>query len=86
MRFARHRAERHRGTDRAQSRSRLVVDDVHVVQCLPTEDDIDLLADLPNGYFAGDWDAIRELRGGAPDAGSGTGTSSSGSARPHWGS
>ncbi|EGD21338.1 hypothetical protein [Prescottella equi] len=33
----------------------LVVDDVHVVQCLPTEDDIDLLADLPNGYFAGDW-------------------------------
>lgn len=33
----------------------LVVDDVHVVQCLPTEDDIDLLADLPNGYFGGDW-------------------------------
>lgn len=33
----------------------LVVDDVHVVQCLPTRDDIDLLADLPNGYFAGDW-------------------------------
>lgn len=33
----------------------LVVDDVHVVQCLPTADDTDLLADLPNGYFACDW-------------------------------
>lgn len=33
----------------------VVVDDVHVVQCLPTRDDTDLLADLPNGYFAGDW-------------------------------
>ncbi|WFR72827.1 hypothetical protein P9209_02660 [Prescottella defluvii] len=32
----------------------LVVDDVHVVQCLPTADDTDLLADLPNGYFACD--------------------------------
>lgn len=33
----------------------LLVDDVHVVQCLPTTDHTDLLADLPNGYFAGDW-------------------------------
>ncbi|MCL2423092.1 MAG: hypothetical protein FWD11_04230 [Micrococcales bacterium] len=33
----------------------LVLDDVHVVQCLPTDDDADLLANIPNGYFEGDW-------------------------------
>jgi hypothetical protein len=33
----------------------LVLDKVHVVQCLPIEDDADLLANLPNGYFEGDW-------------------------------
>ena len=32
-----------------------LLDDVHVVQCLPTDDDADLLADIPNGYFTGDW-------------------------------
>lgn len=32
-----------------------VVDSVHVVQCLPTTDAADLLADIPNGYFVGDW-------------------------------
>lgn len=36
-------------------RPSLVLDKVHVVQCLPIEDDADLLANLPNGYFAGDW-------------------------------
>ena len=33
----------------------LVLDDVHVVQCLPTDDDVDLLANIPNGYFVCDW-------------------------------
>ena len=32
----------------------LVLDDQHVVQCLPTDDAADLLADIPNGYFAAD--------------------------------
>lgn len=33
----------------------LVLDDVHMVQCLPADDDTDLLANIPNGYFKGDW-------------------------------
>lgn len=33
----------------------LVLDTVHVVQCLPVQDGVDLLANLPNGYFEGDW-------------------------------
>jgi hypothetical protein len=31
-----------------------VIDSHHVVQCLPTDDGADLLANIPNGYFAGD--------------------------------
>lgn len=34
----------------------LVLDEVHVVQCLPSTHDGDLLANLPNGYFESDWD------------------------------
>ncbi|ACU70920.1 conserved hypothetical protein [Catenulispora acidiphila DSM 44928] len=33
----------------------LLLDDRHVVQCLPTDDSLDLLADIPNGYFTDDW-------------------------------
>ena len=33
----------------------LVRDSEHVVQCLPTDDAVDLLAGLPNGYFSSDW-------------------------------
>lgn len=33
----------------------LLLDDLHVVQCLPTDADEDLLANLPNGYFTSDW-------------------------------
>lgn len=32
----------------------LLLDDIHIVQQLPTSDPLDLLADLPNGYFADD--------------------------------
>lgn len=37
----------------------LLLDDLHVVQCLPTAADEDLLANLPNGYFAADWDPFQ---------------------------
>lgn len=33
----------------------VILDDVHVVSCLPTDLDADLLAAIPNGYFSGDW-------------------------------
>jgi hypothetical protein len=32
-----------------------VLGNVHAVQCLPVQDGVDLLANLPNGYFEGDW-------------------------------
>lgn len=37
-------------------RSDVVLDAVHVVQCLPSTADVDLLASIPNGYFAADLD------------------------------
>lgn len=37
----------------------LVRDSEHVVQCLPTDDAVDLLADIPNGYFSCDWNPFQ---------------------------
>ena len=31
-----------------------ILEESHVVQCLPTSDPVDLLANIPNGYFDGD--------------------------------
>ena len=36
-----------------------VLDDRHIVQCLPTDDGADLLANIPNGYFDGDMDPFQ---------------------------
>jgi len=36
-----------------------VLDKCHIVQCLPTDDAADLLANIPNGYFDGDLDPFQ---------------------------
>ena len=36
-----------------------VLDKRHIVQCLPTDDGADLLANIPNGYFEGDLDPFQ---------------------------
>ena len=36
-----------------------VLDKRHIVQCLPTDDGADLLANIPNGYFDGDLDPFQ---------------------------
>lgn len=39
---------------RIQRNSEAILEEFHVVQCLPTSDPVDLLANIPNGYFDGD--------------------------------
>lgn len=36
-----------------------VLEEFHIVQCLPTDDGADLLANIPNGYFDGDLDPFQ---------------------------